>query len=1271
MGNSAGAKSSPIYMEEPRGKVKEEPGDGKVKEEPREGKVKEEPREGKVKEEPRDGKNKEEPGEGKVKEEPREGKVKEEPRECKIKDSLPPSKDKTMKTEKKEKAQPTTVDNMLNLLDKLHRVYDVKVMSSHSADKEPPSAPDTITLKKTSGGMQQLKVGQHVMSTWNWDKSANKLIWEDGEHAGHIAFPHEESVRGYGTMSLGQTNFSVTATLRPVTYKCTISSNAGAYVKQEGSALKLIWDNSSDTWKDATWDDDVLSFTYGLEEQFFIGQKTYKITVNFEDLQTSVTYNPAEGDFSFVLTPEFQAVFQHENDVVPVPENPREDGKHVFPYLLQFTFNAEASTFTGAMLTKALDAATGEVYGVKAYVQEHEEHLLGAPRQIPLNGQELLNMSQFKKDDSGRWYDAFQQKSMNDFYTILQYYMDGDLRKKYMGMNNAPDLDPTIKQIADTNGSPSTEQQENGDDGIAKDWYKTLSVAYLAQALPNVWKSDDYAGKLNAIRAKKWLKTETSIASVFNAQSPELYKTHWLQDMPRMGQFLVDQMQNRARYASYIAQDKSSWIEEVESTVEDAANQASMLAIIESLTALGEQGKYWAYWFFRDVTQPSALSMLQMLSVGGAASLDGSAFSRQIQQNCAILGILDDSAVFQEQYVKIIQIFQLTNILPQLIDFSGDMTNYQYAVNEILTGFKEKYIDSTDPKMQEAAKEIQEKLNQKNLEDLLSQFQKMASQFTGDYNFVKLMTYVDNEYAKGSLYLLGKLVASAAVCGGIMLFYFGVKNWKSLDGAKKAQVVSDGILVFTGVAAGLVKRGVSLYEIFGTEAMEYKNVAKIAFEGECQESITRASNGFSKWILGKKGGEIEMGADAAAATEEAVVAGEEDMALVESLFGKNLDEFMATRFGASLAVLGLVFGSISLSKSKTKLEIAGNSMGVLASTMQICSTFGSWLIPEGAEIAGVECAAICSCLGALAVAAALVGVVLLIVELHKKTPSPLEDFAKNQANNAGLYMPHGADIDSFQSYQPTGQLEKEGISLQMNGSVDQYLQFNTDGSLSLTQATNGPDTVFFMTTDSFGRAKFIANLPNDDNTAIVSKYLTVDETGQLSGATQLTGDSVSQQQWVAECQGSVQRDADGHLKSASFKFYSLSMFKAQDKKYYLGGSGSVAETSEQDQPSWTVSMNSTKPVGLSMENVTLFTFQMDQKLTPTLLNPGSDPRTWHIRPDLPGFMQLDTATGAISQKAGVAPKITASNTYTLTVENDLGSASAKFIFKVGEYPDGA
>ncbi|XP_066304875.1 uncharacterized protein [Branchiostoma lanceolatum] len=1251
--------------------------------------------------------------------------------------------------EKEERAE--AVANTLEALKNHHRAYSVEILSYHGGDKDPKRPPDTITIKKGADGKEELHVGQHVVHNWHWDKNpTNTLTFKKGDLGGHIAFPHEESVQGFGTIRSALTSFSVKTTLKPVTYECAFSSDTGAYVREEGTALNLVWDASDDKWKNATWENNVLSFSYGIEEQFFIGQKTYKVIVSFEDLQTNVTYEPAEGDFSYILNPSFQAVFQHENSTVPIPDDPRSDGKHVFPYLLEFTFNAVASSFDGAVLTKALDAATGEVYAIQATVQNTVTgtFLMAAPNKesslvevshgrlmvgnevvpsskqvgdkitwdslpthladatdlpaagtlhvsantsevklsdtgatgsalraiqptsfmamttsVALNGEDLLNMSQFKQDGNGNYYDYIQQESMQDFYTIIQYYMDSDLREKYMGMNNPPSLDATVKQIADTNGSPTADQKANGDDGVASTWYKTLSVAYLTQALPSIFPSDDYAGKLNTIRAKQWLKTQTSTASVYTKQSSDLYKNRWIENIPTTGQFIVDQLQNKTTYAAYIDQDKSTWEAEIKDTVEDSENQSAMLTIIEMLTTLGKEGKYWAYWLFRDLTQPSALQMMQMLSMGGAASLDGSAFSRRIQQNCAMLGILDSSAEFQQQYVKVIQIFQLTNILPQLLDFSGDMTHYTYAVMEILQAFEDKYIDSTDTQMQDAAKEIQANMTQHTIEDLLSVLQVSASEMAADYNLLKVLKEADSMYKKLPLQLLGKLVAGAALSAGIMMFYYGVLDWSELSTSDKVQVVSDGAVLFTEVAGGMLKRGAAIYELWGTESMGFKNVGKILLSGDCQESITRASNGFSKWLLQRKG-QVEVGVDAAAAAEEAIVAGEEDMTLMQNLFGQNLEEFMATRFGAAVAILGLVFGAISLSRSQTKLEEVGNALGVTASALQLCATMGAWLLPE--TVLGVEAATICSCLGALAIVAAIVGVIILVVAMQKHHDTPIESFAKNQASDAGLYMEHGADIDSFQRYQPTGQLEKEGISLLMGGSATQYMQFNLDGTLGLSGATYGPDTVFYLITDAYGRAKFIANLPNADNTAIESKVLTMDETAKLSGSSLLTGSSADQQLWVAECQGSVNRDSDDHLQSASFKFYSYYWYKNHSKKYYLGGSNNVPSALESNQEDWTVSMTSTKPVGLSMDDIVLYTYQKDLPFQPTLLNPGSDPKTWSITPDLPDFMELDTSSGAVSQKSGVVPTVTASTAYTLKVENSLGNSTTTFNFEVQE-----
>ncbi|XP_035690016.1 uncharacterized protein LOC118425316 [Branchiostoma floridae] len=1256
--------------------------------------------------------------------------------------------------EKERHAQ--AVAHTFEALKNHHRVYSVEILSHHGGDKDPKPPPDTITIKTGADGKEELHLGQHVVHNWNWDRNpTNTLTFKKGDLGGHIAFPHDESVHGFGTIRSALTSFSVKTTLKPVTYECAFSSDAGAYVREEGTALKLVWDASGDKWKNATWENNVLSFTYGIEESLFIGQKNYDVIVSFEDLQTKVTYNPAKGDFYFVLTAELQAVFEHANSIVPIPSNPRSDGKHVFPYQLEFTFNPVASGFDGAVLTKALDAATGEVYAVQAVVQKTVSgmFLMAAPnnenslvevshgrlmvgneavpssRQVgdkitwdsmpthlaeatdlppagtlhfpenttevnltaatesavnpdtnvtgsalrafqptsfvalasstTLSGEDLLSMSQFKQDGNGKYYDYILRESMQDFYTIIQYYMDSELREWYMGMRNPPSLDPTVKQIADTNGSPTDEQKANGDDGVASTWYKTLSVAYLTQVLPPAFPSDDYAGKLNTIRAKQWLKTETSTSSVYTVQSSDLYKNRWMENIPLTGQYIVDQLQNKTTYNTHIDQDKSTWEAEIEVTVVDSDNLTAMKSIIEEINRLGKQGKYWAYWLFRDLTQPSALQMDQVLSIGGAASLDGSAFSRRIQQNCAMLGILDSSTDLQEQYVKVMQVFLLTNIVPLLLDFSGDMTHYTYAVMEILQAFQDKYIGSTDPQMQDAARQIQDNMTKQAVEDLLSVLQVSAEQMATDYSLFKLLYTVD-----GLLYevplgkVLGRFVIGAALSAGIMMFYFGVIDWSQLSTTDKVQVVSEGAVLFTEVAGAMVKRGASIYELWGTDFMGFKNAGKILMTGDCQESMIRASNGLSKWLMQRKG-QVEVGVNTAAASEEAIVAGEEDMTLMQNLFGRNLDEFVATRFGAAVAILGLVYGSISHSRSHSKV---GNALGVTASALQLTATMGAWLLPETME--GIEAATILSTSGSLATAAAIAGVIIYIIVIEEFRETPIEYFAKHQASAAGLYMEHGADIDSFQKYQPTGELEKEGVSLLMGGSSSQYMKFSLDGTLALAETTNGPDTVFYLITDAYGRAKFIANLPNADNTAIESKVLTIDGTGSLSGASLLTGSSADQQLWVAECQGSVNRDSDDHLQSASFKFYSYYWYKNHSKKYYLGGSNNVPSASESNQQDWTVSMASTKPVGVSMDNIILYTYQKDETFQPTLLNPGSDPKTWSISPALPDFMELDTATGAVSQKSGTAATVTASDTYTLTVTNELGSSSTTFTFEV-------
>jgi len=80
---------------------------------------------------------------------------------------------------------------------------------------------------------------------------------------------------------------------------------------------------------------------------------------------------------------------------------------------------------------------------------------------------------------------------------------------------------------------------------------------------------------------------------------------------------------------------------------------------------------YWAYTFFRYLTTSQQLLIIQMISLGSTTDLDGSAFMRQCQTNVAVLSLLDPSNRFAQEYIRVVQVFQLGNVLPTLFDFSG------------------------------------------------------------------------------------------------------------------------------------------------------------------------------------------------------------------------------------------------------------------------------------------------------------------------------------------------------------------------------------------------------------------------------------------------------------------------------------------------------------------------------------------------------------------------------------------------------------------------
>ncbi len=1117
-------------------------------------------------------------------------------------------------------------------------------------------------------------------SNWKFDDNEFMLSWQQGQGNAQTAgtfqmFGH--NLLGYGHLSVGNSSYSAEIEVKPVTYKCKASANAGAYVAGKAGSLDLKWDPNSDQWNQATWEEDRFEFTYGLTSRIFVGQKEYVDVCIFKDNKTGQTWNVPEGEFSLLLTPDLRFVFSADSDAIPPQEetDSSENIKTVFPYLLACDFDGFAANFVGAMLTEK-NTAQGVVYAIQGITTTW--HGVGVQPQSmnsttssevssSLNIHTLLNMSQYQKDSKGNWNDVIQNAAMQEFYKILQADMDPDLRKKFIS-NNPPDLSAAVKAIADT---PGTTTQDPAS------WYKGLSIPYLVNALSN--SNMEGADTLNARRAQDYLKNATAVSDVFQVQAPLLYAYQWQQSSGvngEIGNFKEDQKNNTAAYAKIIQNDVSIWKQEVQQEIIDAPEQLQkILDQIDALAKKGEDGCYWAYTFFRFATQPSALELLRMISLSKTSHLDGSAFTRRVQTNCAVLNLLDSSGFFVQEYTKVIQLFQIGNILPTLIDYGGDLNGYYFAVEEILQAFVEKYINSSDPQMAEQAQKLQEALAEKQVADVLKAYARLARTFNGICDWEQLAVKFEQSLSTHPdlARFVGKFgsrvaqtIALAAGFAGLVGFVFGLKEWDEMNAQEKTRFVITSVNLFTPVAVRLIKGSIVASKAFDPKYFRWQMVLGHFSEEALTSATTRATNGFAYWCIRRQTDHLLGPGKLAPLFEEAWM--ESEVTTTMKIFGRNLDEFVATRLGAMFAIANIVFSSIALAQSESDLETASNALFLASGALELFATGGAWALGAfGVEtLGGLAVASIMSVLSTLAAVAAVAGVIILIIWLNQPQPTPVETFAKDQAQKAGYYMPDKVAIESFQVYQVKGQPQRSGITLEWNGDAQQCLQFQADGSLNIAAQQNNPSTAFFMATDYEGYATFSAAVTTQDG-GLTMCVLTLDDSKALDGATRITDRTkVDQQKWVPELTGGIVWDGE-YVQQANFTFYNR-YWADQGVKLYLAADQSSV-TTQADAGTWTVSMTSLEVAGLDMENIELYTFSRDQKFFPSLQQAGSQPKTWSVAPSLPSFMQLNSHSGEISQTTGVAPTLMEATSYVLSLSNPLNKITDSFSIEVKAAPE--
>lgn len=883
----------------------------------------------------------------------------------------------------------------------------------------------------------------------------------------------------------------------------------------------------------------------------------------------------------------------------------------------------------------------------------------------PLDVHVLMQMTQFSQDSQGNWSDAVQRDAMQDFYTLIQFYMDDDLREEFLSPH-PPQLSPQVTNIAHTLG-PKGENPA--------DFYSGLSTYYLVSALASS-STDDFAKTLNRTRAANWLKgPDVSQAPVYQVHSPLLYRNQWLQRYPSTQNYLDDGVTNSSTYATLITDDTESWRTEAKATTTDPTDLKDLLDVIDLVEAQGLKDNYYPYVIYRLATTPAALNMLRLLSLSGNVS-DGSLYARHIQSVVALLNVLDTEGVFVREYMKIVQLFQIGNVLPTLLDYSGDTDDFSYAADQIVTAFVDKYLNSTDPDFAKAAEAMQEAQAKGQIAEIIHSLAGAAMELPGVYGWNQLTAWWERNLPlrlRGIPAATAKLVAFTSAAAGVAGFVLGVKSWKSLNAVARGQVVATAVSVFSGIGEPLIRRGAALATLFEADELSWATLKPLFNSAGVDAVEQRLSSGFASWLM--RTGERPPGYSEMFGNLF-VEGADEDMTLATKVFGRNLEVFLATRLGAMLSIANLVLASLAVADSKDDLEKAGNWLFVGSAALELFAAAGSWAISaEVGAIGFLEISALVPGLQALAVVAAVVGTILMIIDMNKTQPSPVQVFAQKQAADAGLYMPDKADIDSLQVFSPDAKTPSfVGLTFTASADSSKLLTMHADKSVTCGPATGDYTTAFFMKTDGHGTAQIASIQTVDTHGGQALRYLTADPGTKVLAASPLIDsdarkpvDPATYQQWRAEFVGGVQWNGNSVL-SAQFKLYNVGLTSQDGSSAYLVVAGDSVSIDSGNPTVWTLAMIQLGSEDLTADPLNLYTYQRDQHRFGSLAQPGSDPKTWTIAPALPGFLTLDASTGEISQKPGVAPELFAAEDFTLTVTNSISTTSATLTVEVQDPP---
>ncbi|HVR97872.1 MAG TPA: hypothetical protein VMW27_14735 [Thermoanaerobaculia bacterium] len=1135
---------------------------------------------------------------------------------------------------------------------------------------------------------------------------------------------------GVGHVTLGESGYVLRLEPWAPRFDMSIATgeSAGAYwVADKG---RFEWKPDSAAWKHAAWQPKQAVFGYQVTSTRdpISGETIQEVEILFEDANGS-TWEPRANEFDLVTSSAGLIVITAENPPEQ-PERAGSAIKSVFPARAQFQLDRFGFGFDGvysdtknriyavqaeaqAPMAGAYEMEDGSrlsLYGGKvlsegqtprsAFLQGNQLFLEPTPTEnspslflelnhdgnvirrdgvagrrvqgtlvsphfdgVPagadtgdLSVKGLLGMNPMARDGNGGWYDTVGRFAMDDFYRILVNYMDPALRQEFIAAT-PPDLSPEVRHVAN-------------DDSAAAAFYKDLQVPYLAKALSLSTQSS--AKFLNGQRATKKLKRGCADSAVYTRHADKLYRLHWMKRWPHMEDYLRDQREVNLDAKKEKIRDIMDAIykqldSKMKKLVDDPDAKKRWLALVAELDALKRWGQdqklYWAAQLYYHLLT-YWLPKLELMLKDGHLSQE---VTQDIKNISSVFSILEGSGknpngpTFQIAFMDTVRAFQLGTVIPQYIDYAGDPDYFLQVLESVFSEFVKKHAGSLDPDIQKHIREIQEFRTNRGLTmTFLNSMQLNVRLLGPSAAWSKIVTTFQAECTRMvgvSNALMKAQVFSAAmgVAGFAMVMSKG--DFDTLSPQEKAAFITLSAGAFASVLFAIA-RGIVRVSAMWKDIQGFVSGIKVFFGGQPGKEMinvsSRLSSNFAKWF--------------ARSREESMAlqqAGE--LGTFSKMFGRNLGELTAQVFGAALAIVTIVLCAIELANTTDPLNLWMNSLMIASAGLQLIAIVGGWAM-AGFGVASAGMAAILSVCGALAIAAAIAGIVIMIILMTRSQdpPDPIRDFANGRAAAAGLQMPHQIEVDYFDIVPAKDGVSYDGVAFQAGGK---YLKLALNKA-GLGTLTHEPDTLFFIDTDGDGSSAIFTRLVEGDRTVTV--FLTADSSGNITAAkapTPPTPDDkgvlspeavrtyeqqVKQQRWKCRCAGQVSqyqdKEGDRHLMSAAFTVESA----GHPGKYLTpSGDGLKLQTSA-DQ--WKLSMEQIGPGKLAYyPNPYVVSVETrDSSAIPSFSNCGSAPRTWTVAPALPSEFELvkdGPDEGKIRQKAGVPPKAAAEQTFNVTVSN--------------------